>query len=69
MKTGITFCHDLQFEKGLFDSFEYAVSKGLVKSNWLQGRVYKRQFQPNSYLSLNQKKETRLLKLEIKYTM
>ena len=36
MKTGITFCHDLQFEKGLFDSFEYAVSKGLVKSNWLQ---------------------------------
>ena len=36
MKAGITFCHDLHFVKGLFDSFEYAVSKGLVKSNWLQ---------------------------------
>ena len=36
VKAGITFCHDLHFEKGLFDSFEYAVSKGLVKSNWLQ---------------------------------
>ena len=29
-------CHDLHFEKGLFDSFENEVSKSLVKSNWLQ---------------------------------
>ena len=35
MRAGIT-CHDLHFEKGLFDSSENAVSKGLVKSNWLQ---------------------------------
>ena len=33
----VVYClYDLHFEKGLFDPFENAVSKGLVKSNWLQ---------------------------------
>ena len=63
MKAGITFCQDLHFGKGLFDSFENAVSKGLVKSNWLQWMGLQKAIPAKLISSTQPKKRSKTFKI------